>query len=61
MGMVFPVSTHDYELRYWLAASGIHTDFYTRADIGGRTDAGVELPVRKSLLKPDPKTQSPAQ
>src|SRR5690606_2101312 len=22
MGMVFPVSTHNYELRYWLAASG---------------------------------------
>ncbi len=24
MGMVFPVSTHNYELRYWLAAGGIH-------------------------------------
>ncbi len=23
MGMVFPVSTHNYELRYWLAAGGI--------------------------------------
>ena len=23
MGMVFPVSTHNYEIRYWLAASGI--------------------------------------
>ncbi len=22
MGMVFPVSTHNYELRYWLAAGG---------------------------------------
>jgi nitrate/nitrite transport system substrate-binding protein len=25
MGMVFPVSTHNYELRYWLAAGGINT------------------------------------
>ena len=24
MGMVFPVSTHNYELRYWLAAGDIH-------------------------------------
>lgn len=24
MGMVFPVSTHNYELRYWLAAGGLH-------------------------------------
>lgn len=24
MGMVFPVSTHNYELRYWLAAGGIN-------------------------------------
>ncbi|MBN2700762.1 MAG: ABC transporter substrate-binding protein, partial [Methylothermaceae bacterium] len=24
MGMVFPVSTHNYELRYWLAAGKIH-------------------------------------
>ncbi len=25
-GVVFPVSTHDYELRYWLASSGIDPD-----------------------------------
>lgn len=25
-GMVFPFSCHNYELRYWLAASGIHPD-----------------------------------
>ena len=23
MGMVFPVSSHNYQLRYWLAAAGI--------------------------------------
>ena len=26
LGMVFPVSTHNYELRYWLAAGGINPD-----------------------------------
>ncbi len=26
LGMVFPLSTHNYQLRYWLAASGIHPD-----------------------------------
>ncbi|MEQ9360381.1 MAG: ABC transporter substrate-binding protein, partial [Rhodospirillales bacterium] len=32
MGMVFPVSTHNYELRYWLAAGGIHPGFYSKTD-----------------------------
>jgi nitrate/nitrite transport system substrate-binding protein len=45
MGMVFPVSTHNYELRYWLAASGIHPGMYTSEDIKGFTDAQVELSV----------------
>ena len=36
LGMVFPVSTHNYELRYWLAASKIHPGMYTTTDIGGR-------------------------
>ena len=29
MGMVFPVSTHNYELRYWLAAGGLNPGLYT--------------------------------
>jgi len=29
MGMVFPVSTHNYEIRYWLAAAGVHPGMYT--------------------------------
>ena len=29
MGMVFPVSTHNYELRYWLAAGGLHPGYYS--------------------------------
>lgn len=45
MGMVFPVSTHNYEIRYWLAASGIHPGFYTAEDKKGFTDAEVELSV----------------
>jgi nitrate/nitrite transport system substrate-binding protein len=45
MGMVFPVSTHNYELRYWLAAGGIHPGYYTAADINGNTDADVLISV----------------
>ncbi len=45
MGMVFPVSTHNYELRYWLAAGGIHPGYYTPADPTGRTDADALLSV----------------
>lgn len=52
MGMVFPVSTHNYEIRYWLAASGIHPGMYTKTDIGGRTDAEVELSVTPPPLMP---------
>jgi nitrate/nitrite transport system substrate-binding protein len=52
MGMVFPVSTHNYELRYWLAAAGIHPGFYTSTDIGGRTDAEVELSVTPPPMMP---------
>ena len=52
MGMVFPVSTHNYELRYWLAASGIHPGLYTKSDIGGRTDAQVELSVTPPPMMP---------
>ena len=45
MGMVFPVSTHNYEIRYWLAAAGIRPGFYTSNDITGTTDADVLLSV----------------
>jgi nitrate/nitrite transport system substrate-binding protein len=45
MGMVFPVSTHNYELRYWLAAGGIHPGYYTPADTTGATGAEVLLSV----------------
>ncbi len=47
MGMVFPVSTHNYELRYWLAAGGIHPGYYAphRGDTSGTVDAEVLLSV----------------
>ena len=47
MGMVFPVSTHNYELRYWLAAGGIHPGYYDPAsgDSSGQLDADVLLSV----------------
>ncbi|MBC2595468.1 ABC transporter substrate-binding protein [Ruficoccus amylovorans] len=52
MGMVFPVSTHNYELRYWLAAADINPGFYTPTDKGGRTDAEVELSVIPPPMMP---------
>lgn len=45
MGMVFPVSTHNYELRYWLAAGGISPGYYTATDTTGTRDADVLLSV----------------
>lgn len=45
MGMVFPVSTHNYEIRYWLAAAGIHPGMYSEQDITGVIDADVLLSV----------------
>ena len=47
MGMVFPVSTHNYELRYWLAAGGIHPGYYAphKGDIDGTIDADALLSV----------------
>ncbi len=45
MGMVFPVSTHNYEIRYWLGAAGIHPGFYTADNIQGQVDADVLLSV----------------
>ncbi len=47
MGMVFPVSTHNYELRYWLAAAGIHPGYYApkRGDSAGTLNAEVQISV----------------
>lgn len=53
MGMVFPVSTHNYEIRYWLAAAGINPGFYTAGNTQGQVGADVLL-----LVTPPP--QMPA-
>ncbi|MCG8610865.1 MAG: ABC transporter substrate-binding protein [Pseudomonadales bacterium] len=55
MGMVFPVSTHNYELRYWLAAGGIHPGYYAphKGDTSGKIDA-------EALLSVTPPPQMPA-
>jgi nitrate/nitrite transport system substrate-binding protein len=47
MGMVFPVSTHNYELRYWLAAGGIHPGYYAphKGDTSGTIKADALLSV----------------
>lgn len=45
MAMVFPVSTHNYELRYWLAAGGINPGYYSSSDITGQIQADVLLSV----------------
>ncbi|MEO6697939.1 MAG: CmpA/NrtA family ABC transporter substrate-binding protein [Paraperlucidibaca sp.] len=46
-GMVFPVSTHNYELRYWLAAGGINPGFYApqRGNTAGNLQADVQISV----------------
>jgi nitrate/nitrite transport system substrate-binding protein len=55
MGMVFPVSTHNYELRYWLAAGDIHPGYYAphKGDTSGQIDA-------QALLSVTPPPQMPA-
>jgi nitrate/nitrite transport system substrate-binding protein len=44
LGMVFPLSSHNYELRYWLAAGGIVPGFYD-GDPNGTRDAEVLISV----------------
>jgi len=45
MGMVFPVSTHNYEIRYWLAAGGLEPGYYSPEDVSGQIGAQVYLSV----------------
>ena len=53
MAMVFPTSTHNYELRYWLAAGGIHPGLYdpTKNDAKSRTGSH-EADVRLAVTPP---------
>jgi len=52
LGMVFPVSTHNYELRYWLAAGGISPGFYSPTDVTGQIKADALLSVTPSPQMP---------
>jgi nitrate/nitrite transport system substrate-binding protein len=45
LGMVFPLSTHNYELRYWLASGGIHPGFYSPTDSSGQIMGDVLISV----------------
>ena len=45
LGVVFPVSTHNYEMRYWLAAGGIHPGLYSATDISGQIQGDVLISV----------------
>lgn len=45
MGVVFPVSSHNYELRYWLGAGGVNPGFYSTTDLSGQIKADVLLNV----------------
>jgi len=53
MGMVFPVSTHNYQLRYWLAAGGVNPGMYTKDNVQGMINA-------EALLSVTPPPQMPA-
>lgn len=55
MGMVFPVSTHNYELRYWLAAGGINPGYY-----GPGASGNVGQISGDTLLSVTPPPQMPA-
>jgi nitrate/nitrite transport system substrate-binding protein len=55
MGMVFPVSTHNYELRYWLASGGMNPGYY--APLKGDTSGNISADV---LLSVTPPPQMPA-
>ncbi|MFT5545653.1 MAG: nitrate/nitrite transport system substrate-binding protein [Rheinheimera aquimaris] len=54
-GMVFPVSSHNYELRYWLAAGGVQPGFYAPQD--GDNSGQLKADV---LLSVTPPPQMPA-
>jgi nitrate/nitrite transport system substrate-binding protein len=45
LGMVFPLSTHNYELRYWLASGGIHPGYYSPTDTSGQIMGDVLISV----------------
>ena len=59
LGMVFPVSTHNYELRYWLAAGGIHPGLYDASKLDAQSRSGWIDSEVKLYVTPPP--QMPRQ
>lgn len=45
MAITYPIGTHNYVERYWLAAGGVHPGMYTASDTSGMTDADAQLSV----------------
>ena len=45
MAIVFPVSSHNYSLRYWLGAGGLSPGYYSTTSVAGDTNADVLLSV----------------
>ena len=53
LGMVSPVSSHNYELRYWLAAGGIHPGLYDPTEQDAKSRVGwIDGDVRISVTPP---------
>ena len=59
LGMVFPTSTHNYELRYWLAAGGIHPGLYDASRLDAKARSGWIDAAAKLYVTPPP--QMPRQ
>ncbi|MGC3983188.1 MAG: CmpA/NrtA family ABC transporter substrate-binding protein [Steroidobacteraceae bacterium] len=45
LGIVFPVSSHNYAMRYWLGAGGLNPGYYSATDVSGQINADVQLSV----------------
>ena len=45
MGIEYPVSGSNYEIRYWLAAAGIHPGLYSKENVQGQINSEVLLSV----------------
>jgi len=52
MGMVFPVSIHNYEPRYWLAADGLHPGYYSSKNVTDQIGADIFVSVNPSPQMP---------
>lgn len=50
LGMTFPIGTHNYILRYWLAAGGIHPGFYAPAK--GDNSGNIKAEAMLSVVPP---------